>query len=63
MKVSVVTSGRLNKLLAVVPIPTINDVEVPLLVNVNSWPLTNGWFGRYIVLVGIGTSFVVSPIV
>ena len=53
----------MNKSFEVSDSPTSKEVAVPFFLNVNFCPVLNGWSGRYIALVGIGTSVVVSPTV
>ena len=41
--------------------PTSKRFAPTLLCNVSSWPVLNGWFGIWIVLVGIDVLFTISP--
>ena len=57
---AVVAFGKL-KVAACSPPLAVNGVAPAFIENLTAWPVTNGWFGRYIVLVGIGTCVLVSP--
>ena len=54
--------GTLNSLTSGV-VPTSNLLAPFLLFNVTFWPVLNGWFGIWIVLVGIDTVSFISPII